>query len=155
MSNPPFRRFWKDKKMIKLLQMIGHIFCRTKDRRRKKRYSVSWDGLLEISFPDFQSLLSVKVADFSEIGACLHAKHIYLDEHHLIASNPMPDLKLKVFSPEGDFESAIVICRYHWSLENSIFEIGVEFKTTLPPLLMDRLTERLRSTGISLRDRHS
>ncbi len=44
---------------------MGNIFFWMKDRRRRRRYAVSWDGLLEIRFPDFHSLLSVKVADFS------------------------------------------------------------------------------------------
>ncbi|OQX14156.1 MAG: hypothetical protein BWK80_42130 [Desulfobacteraceae bacterium IS3] len=129
----------------KMLQIMGNIFFWMKDRRRRRRYAVSWDGLLEIRFPDFHSLLSVKVADFSEAGACLHAGRIYLDERHLIASNPMPELKLKIFSPEGAFESAINIRWYRWSVENAAFEIGVEFKTPLHPLLTDRLTDGLRN----------
>ncbi len=126
---------------------MGNLFFRMKDRRRRRRYSVSWDGLLEIAFPDFRSLLSVKITDFSQAGACLHAGRIYLDERHLIASNPMPELKLKVFSPEGVFESAITIRWYRWSVENAVFEIGVEFKKPLHHLLTDRLTDGLRKSG--------
>jgi len=79
------------------------MFSRMRNQRHKRRYAVSWDALLDVCFPDFQDCMEVRLTDFSEAGACLLSERVYLNRHHLIASNPRPRLGLKVFSPEGVF----------------------------------------------------
>lgn len=115
------------------------------NRRNKRRYAVSWDALIDVCFPDFQDCLAVRLTDFSETGARLLSERVYLERHHLIASNPMPRLNLKVFSPEGIFYSGIIIRWYQWSVEKALFEIGVEFNPFLEEnaLLVDKLISRL------------
>jgi hypothetical protein len=98
-----------------------------KDRRRAKRYVVSWEGLLEVRFPDFHGQIPVTISDFSEFGALLNSEQIFLNSRHLIAATYHPELDLKIFSPEGTFTSIINIRWYDWSVEKNMFEIGVEF----------------------------
>ncbi|MCP4349749.1 MAG: hypothetical protein GY795_30070 [Desulfobacterales bacterium] len=103
------------------------MFFWKKSRRHTKRYSVSWDALLEVRFPDFQDNVKVKVANVSGTGAYIHSNQIFFNNCHLISLEQKPDLNLKVFSPNGLFESIIEIQWYNWSVKQNIYEIGVEF----------------------------
>ncbi|GEM_PF-898144 len=131
----------------KITILFQRIKARFRERRRKKRYAVSWDGMLELCFPDFQKQIKVAVGDFSGSGVRLCAEQIYLDERRMIVSNPMPKLNLKIFLPDGGiFESEITIHWYSWSVEKCLFEIGTAFKNLSEEKksVIDNLTEQLR-----------
>ncbi len=112
----------------------------------EKRYMVLWNALLEVRFPDFQDQLSVTVDHFSGVDAVVNADRVFLNGRYLIAENGQPELKVKIFSPEGVFESGIEIRWYRWSVKKSIYEIGIKFINTLKDkqTIIDRIIKKLR-----------
>lgn len=131
----------------KIATLFQRIKARFRERRRKKRYAVYWGAVLEVCFSDFQKQIKVTVTDFSGSGVRLNIEQIYLDERRMIVSNPMPELNLKVFLPEGGiFESEITIRWYNWSVEKCIFEIGIEFNNLSEEKVtaIDNVIDRLR-----------
>lgn len=101
-----------------------------KKRLCKKRYVVLWNALLEVRFPDFQDQMMVTVDHLSEGDAVLNADRVLLNGRYLITENQQPELNMKIFSPEGVFESEIDIRWYRWSVKKSIYEIGVKLINT-------------------------
>lgn len=99
----------------------------------KKRYMVLWNALLEVRFPDFQDQMMVTVDHLSKVDAVLNSDRVLLNGRYLIAGNQQPELNMKIFSPEGVFESGIDIRWYRWSVKKSIYEIGVKFINTFEP----------------------
>jgi len=124
------------------------MFFWKKDRRYERRYEVLWDALLDVRFPDFKAQMPVKVTNFSNVGALLQAEQIFLNRRHLIDAHQRPELKLKIFLPEGHLETKINICWYTWSVKNIAFEIGVQFTDmfkegmTLVDQVINRLNEQ-------------
>jgi len=112
----------------------------------EKRYMVLWNALLEVRFPDFQDQLSVTVDHFSGVDAVVNADRVFLNGRYLIAENGQPELNVKIFSPEGVFESGIEIRWYRWSVKKSIYEIGIKFINTLKDkqTIIDRIIKKLR-----------
>lgn len=122
----------------------------TKDYMRKKHYSVTWAGLLEVNYPDFQDQMPVSVASFSGVGALIESEQIYINRRHLIATDQKPELKLKIFTPEGVFSSAVEILWYRWSTEKIMFEIGIKFLDVLVDnqVVMDDIIVKLNRQKI-------
>jgi hypothetical protein len=98
------------------------------ERRRHRRYSVSWNARMGVVFPDFQGEITIKVANFSISGALLHSDQIYLERHHLFITDQPPELIIKIDSPRGLLVLRTDIRWYRWSVEKNLFEVGVEFK---------------------------
>ncbi len=122
-----------------------------RDRRGSKRYVVSWDGLIEVIFHDFHGQLPITVVDFSESGVLLNSKQIFLNSRHLIAAGHSPILILKIFSPEGTFESPVEIRWYDWSVEKRLYEIGVKFINSSEEnkAMIHKLLQRVSGHNIS------
>jgi len=121
------------------------------DRRTSKRYVVSWDGLIEAVFHDFHGQLPITAVDFSESGALLNSKQILLNSRHLITADQSPVLTLKIFSPEGTFESKVEIRWYDWSIEKRVYEIGIKFinPSEENKTMIHKLLQRISGHSIS------
>lgn len=101
------------------------------NHNRKKQYEVCWEARLDVRFPDFHGQMPVKVTNFSSIGAMLEAEQIFLNKRHLIDAHYRPRLTLKIFLPDGLFESEVNIIWYRWSVEKIAFEIRINFMDIL------------------------
>lgn len=112
----------------------------------EKRYMVLWNALLEVRFPDFQDQINITVDHFSGVDAVVNADRVFLNGRYLIGENGQPELNVKIFSPEGVFESGVEIRWYRWSVKKSIYEIGIKFINTLKDrqTIIDRIIKRLR-----------
>lgn len=121
------------------------MFLSRKERRYKKRYAVSWEALLKVSFPGLEDRMVVRVVDFSIQGALLHSERISVDSRHLVVTGQRPELTLRILSPEGALEAKIDIRWYTWSHEKGIFEIGIEFLDILKEnqVIVDEIIENL------------
>jgi len=97
------------------------------ERRRHRRYNVSWNAQLGVIFPDFQGEIKIKVANFSNSGALLLSEQIYLENRHLFITDQSPELIIKIDSPRGPLTLKSNIHWYRWSVEKNLFEVGVEF----------------------------
>jgi len=97
------------------------------DRRRRKRYDVSWDATLEVGFPDQEVEKAVKVVNISAVGVIFHLDRIYLGNRHLILGDQPPTLRLRMPLTEGAFQCQVQP-RWHDSMDDGHgFVMGAEF----------------------------
>lgn len=98
-----------------------------KERRLGKRYTVCWDAILDVQFPDSHDQIEVQVVNFSAGGALLHSKRLTVDNRHLVITEIRPELTLKLSLPEAVLELTTTIEWYEVLNEDGTFEIGVIF----------------------------
>lgn len=116
-----------------------------RERRRKKRYNVSWEACLNIDFHDLRGKINARVINFSGIGVRVHSSRIYLNRRHLILSDPQPDLEIIICTPTGDLINEIEIQWFNQYIEKNIFEIGIGFINMAKKneFFVDKLIKRL------------
>lgn len=97
-------------------------------KRRHKRYDVSWTALLEINSPDFNDFMFVPMLNLSRSGALIQSSLLYMHNYHLAVAAQNDELNLIIHSPKSELDSKVIIRRYSWDDECQGFHIGVEFK---------------------------
>lgn len=98
-----------------------------KERRLSKRHVVSWDAILEVTFPDSHGQIAVKVVNFSIGGALLHSEQFTVNNKHLFITETKPELTLKISLPKRILQLRVEIAWYNVVAGRSIFEIGARF----------------------------
>ncbi len=118
-----------------------------RERRCDKRYRVSWEAALEVSFRDCRDTLPVTVIDFSPTGARFLTRQVSACNRSLICLESPPELVLKSRMPEGAFHAVVHIRWYRWVVDQNAFEVAVEFgeMTGRSSGMIDRIMGRLRS----------
>jgi hypothetical protein len=103
-----------------------------KNRRQIDRYTVLWDAVLEVRYPDYETRMGITVTNFSGKGALVYADRMFVNDRLLISAHHRPRLILKAFSPKGLFQAGVKICWYRWDVEENRFEIGLEYLEPSP-----------------------
>jgi hypothetical protein len=116
------------------------------ERRRRRRYAVDWDGVLEVRFPDLREEQTVKLADLSSLGARFFVPRVYFRGRYLFSETRTARRMLRVFGPGASFESPISVRWYCWSVDRAAFETAVEFVRVRPESRkhLDRILSELR-----------
>ncbi len=107
--------------------MVEKMLSRENDRRGLFRYEVEWNALLEIRFSDFQDRIPVSVVNYSDAGALLISNCIQIGNRQFVNTEPGPELRIRIFSPEGSFQQRISIRWFNWLANQRIFEMGIKF----------------------------
>lgn len=89
------------------------------------------DAILDVKYQDCSGQLPVSIVRFTGSSALIHTDHIFLNNRHLIAFEEKPSLSLKMFLPEGNVEGDIHIRWYKYSIEHMVFEIFIEFESSI------------------------
>lgn len=97
------------------------------NRRRHKRYPVSWDAVIHCDFPDREATVRARVAEASLHGARLMLERLQYGPHHLVANDYGDAFELTIHLPEAPVTSKIDILWYNWNDEEQLFTVGVEF----------------------------
>jgi len=100
------------------------------ERRRHKRYAVSWDAALTCVFANLSEKLDVKVLDISPGGARIKTSKMQLGSYHLFVDNHVGELELAFDLPEGLFISKVATRWFNWDDVERVFVVGVEFVNT-------------------------
>lgn len=103
------------------------VFSGRKNRRRRKRREVQWEGELKAKISGVEEIIKVRIVNFSATGALLHSDRIYAGPYHLALPDNDPDLSLSIFTQDGTLESHFKIRWYDRSVELDTFQIGIEF----------------------------
>ncbi len=121
----------------------------SRERRRRKRYRVPWEGILKARFADFDGRLSVQLSDISGMGCQVSSPRMEVDGRHLVVTLRRPELLLRLFSPEKVFDLNVEIRWYRWSVERELYRIGLEFIDLTPQQrkIVDGLIQTLRRQG--------
>ena len=102
-----------------------------RERRRKKRFEVSWPGTMEIRYsPEDIRHMDLTVTSFSAVGARLQTHYMDVDGCHIIMSDQRLKHFLIIERPEGVIHSQIEILCYDWKYEDSVYQIRVAFIDT-------------------------
>ncbi|MBC7359254.1 MAG: PilZ domain-containing protein [Desulfacinum sp.] len=97
------------------------------DRRKKRRYEVSWQAVLHADFNEEKTAMDVSVVEVSLAGARLEMPSLLTGSKHVLAGQPTR-LVLEILLSEGLFAAPI---RFQWArYEEDIrkFHVGVSFE---------------------------
>lgn len=124
-------------------------------KRRHKRYDVSWDALFEIDSPDFHDFMTVPVLNVSRSGALVHSPHLTIHHYHLAVASQNNELNLIIHSPKSELDSRVMIRRYDWDEETQGFFIGLEFKGICPSnqTFVDDMVKQIPNHGPACHER--
>jgi hypothetical protein len=121
-----------------------------KERRRRRRFAVQWDGSLAVEFPDLRETQPVRVKDFSALGVRFFMPRVYFRGRYLLSGLRPGRLLLRMNVPDASPDSPLVqrisVRWYRWSVPENAFEIAAQF-IEVPPAVqrrLDALSDRLR-----------
>lgn len=121
-----------------------------KERRRRRRFAVQWEGSLVIEFPDIREIQPARVRDFSAQGVRFFMPRVYFRGRYLLTGRRPGRLLLRMNVPDASPDSPLVqrisVRWYRWSVTENAFEIAAQF-IEVPPAAqsrLDGLTDRLR-----------
>lgn len=101
-------------------------------KRRHKRYDVSWRALFEIDSPDFHDFMLVPIVNLSRSGALIASPKLCIHHYHLAVAAQNNELNLIIHSPKSELDSKVLIRRYTWDEPLQGFHIALEFKDICP-----------------------
>lgn len=119
-----------------------------KERRRRRRHAVDWDGTLEVRFPDVWEEQPVRLADLSSLGCRFFVPRVFCRGRYLFTEHRAACLVIQIQvpdtpdTPDTTLEGRIAVRWYRWSVERAAFEMAVEFDR-LPPETRNRLNALL------------
>lgn len=99
------------------------------ERRRHRRYPVSWEATMFCDFPGRKEEVPVKVVEASMSGARLLLAQLQFGPYHLLADDYTVAFELTVHMPQAPVTSPVNIVWYNWNDDAQQFAVGVHFAT--------------------------
>ncbi|SMC22009.1 PilZ domain-containing protein [Desulfacinum hydrothermale DSM 13146] len=115
------------------------------DRRKSKRYPVSWQAVLQAAFQGEKATLEVAVVDVSLGGARLETPSLQMGPRHVMADHP-ERLELEILLPAGLFTAPVQIRWTRYLEDLRKFHVGVSFED-LPGSSLAVLKEELSAVA--------
>lgn len=98
------------------------------ERRRSKRQTVEWNGLLHYHLSGKEERVDVKVSEISHEGARLHLERLQIGPYHLLIGDSPEEFRLSMSLPEGPLTVPVAFRWFNQDEENHRFIVGVEFQ---------------------------